>query len=407
MGNTFGACRKGGVADEQLCTVLRCIPNKIGSFGCLYSFQHSDICEFWDLFGDFLDVVEYSSDERTECSKHDVEALRKALCSNEFSVKVFHLQNKSKSPEESFAEEVSKLRIISNDVFPNRKALMKYTTLRSIDLPTKKNCFAFGIHINNRTELSFKISTGTNAREEHTTYSVYFVLTTACALSLDSFIKEKKHNEIIKRIENPVESLKNDVTSALQIIHEKGYVHRDIKPDNIVYCLDTNSFKLIDFGLMAKAGSIKCAGTYAYMSKTFIKTICRELIRKTLNNKEIEEDVLESLLSDSKAKKERLFEKYTGTDFDTRELHDKVFTPGRDDVEDIDRANDMYALLLSAELFERTIPLSEGGGGEAMKNGVKDGVVKYNGRMYTIAYGSRGGAYIVVGKEKRKHYIKT
>lgn len=51
-----------------------------------------------------------------------------------------------------------------------------------------------------------------------------------------------------------------ELTAVLQLIHEKGHVHRDIKPDNILFTED-RVIKLTDFGVANTGG-----GTFAYMS---------------------------------------------------------------------------------------------------------------------------------------------
>ena len=43
-----------------------------------------------------------------------------------------------------------------------------------------------------------------------------------------------------------------DVTRGLIYLHHIGYIHNDIKPDNVVYTNETKYFQLIDFGLSTK-----------------------------------------------------------------------------------------------------------------------------------------------------------
>lgn len=43
-----------------------------------------------------------------------------------------------------------------------------------------------------------------------------------------------------------------DVTYGLVYMHNRGYIHNDIKPDNVVYNDDTQIFDIIDFGLAEK-----------------------------------------------------------------------------------------------------------------------------------------------------------
>jgi len=43
-----------------------------------------------------------------------------------------------------------------------------------------------------------------------------------------------------------------EILQALDFIHTKDYIHRDIKPDNLMYDQTTGKIKLIDFGLSVK-----------------------------------------------------------------------------------------------------------------------------------------------------------
>ncbi|RMC08323.1 hypothetical protein DUI87_14564 [Hirundo rustica rustica] len=46
-----------------------------------------------------------------------------------------------------------------------------------------------------------------------------------------------------------------DVLEALAFLHQKGYVHADLKPRNILWSAEEECFKLIDFGLSFKEGN--------------------------------------------------------------------------------------------------------------------------------------------------------
>ena len=52
-----------------------------------------------------------------------------------------------------------------------------------------------------------------------------------------------------------VPSFLRQVVSAAQFLHEKGIVHRDIKPDNLLLDLDGH-IKLSDFGLVKNLAQV-------------------------------------------------------------------------------------------------------------------------------------------------------
>ncbi|XP_070764350.1 serine/threonine-protein kinase Kist isoform X2 [Enoplosus armatus] len=52
-----------------------------------------------------------------------------------------------------------------------------------------------------------------------------------------------------------VQHCARDILEALAFLHREGYVHADLKPRNILWSADDESFKLIDFGLSFKEGN--------------------------------------------------------------------------------------------------------------------------------------------------------
>ena len=79
---------------------------------------------------------------------------------------------------------------------------------------------------------------------------IYLIPQTLCIGDLKS----------IKNIEINIQSVYDNISSAVKELHKKGYVHRDIKEENIVKCGDT--YKLIDYGFCAEANTITDGDLY-------------------------------------------------------------------------------------------------------------------------------------------------
>ena len=45
-----------------------------------------------------------------------------------------------------------------------------------------------------------------------------------------------------------------ELAALLNILHEQGQVHRDLKPGNVLLMLQSQVWRLIDFGIVAEAG---------------------------------------------------------------------------------------------------------------------------------------------------------
>lgn len=93
--------------------------------------------------------------------------------------------------------------------------------------------------------------------------------------SLDSYI----HRRGGRLPEYEVRHFACLLTKALALIHSKGYVHCDIKPDNILVSLPSSlvpaCIKIADFGLAKKTGrKVGARGTNRYMSPESVKGRC-------------------------------------------------------------------------------------------------------------------------------------
>lgn len=77
----------------------------------------------------------------------------------------------------------------------------------------------------------------------------------------DFFKKRPSEKDVLKII--------YDISNALRIIHRNGFIHRDIKPDNIM--ISNGNYKLIDFGLaLSISGPKTKEGFVPYKSPEFL-----------------------------------------------------------------------------------------------------------------------------------------
>lgn len=81
-----------------------------------------------------------------------------------------------------------------------------------------------------------------------TTDEQYLVMEYLPGLGLNHLIKTKS-----ERLKGNRTRLCRDIAEALSVVHEAGYIHRDVCPRNFICGKDAKSIKLIDFGLTVPA----------------------------------------------------------------------------------------------------------------------------------------------------------
>jgi serine/threonine protein kinase len=98
-------------------------------------------------------------------------------------------------------------------------------------------------------------------------------------IKFHKFVNDR-HNPYILSVKPRMRSLIDQIASSLEYVHSKGWVHRDIKPDNVLVN-GSGEVRLIDFALAVRSASplVKrffrskraIAGTRSYMSPEQIR----------------------------------------------------------------------------------------------------------------------------------------
>lgn len=90
------------------------------------------------------------------------------------------------------------------------------------------------------------------------------------AVAMTLFCDSIQNKHIRESITMPeIFKMGKQVTSSLKILHKFGYIHRDVKTENIVFDCKKNSYSLIDFGL-AKKYKVQGSHIPLIMSSSFV-----------------------------------------------------------------------------------------------------------------------------------------
>jgi serine/threonine protein kinase len=253
--------------------IIECNKATTGKYGCFYTFVSEEdgenTCK-WLHTLDFT-VRNYSNDDAgVAMSPSSSSTLRNALCSanDRVSIKAFHVMNVERERDmilkQKFLQEVKQIRIMRDEVY-SKSEFTKWSTIKEIMFHNGESGFAFGITPNKRnTKIQIKV-------QQHETdklinlAELYFITVSPCENSIDALFNTDWIHSI------NINTLFTDIKTSLDMIHAKNYVHRDIKPQNIVYCPnDIIKYKLIDYGFVNKAGGQLLTGTPYYMGTPFL-----------------------------------------------------------------------------------------------------------------------------------------
>lgn len=67
-------------------------------------------------------------------------------------------------------------------------------------------------------------------------------------MDLTAFMREKQKKESRRLHEDEIKAIMKQILSGLDYLHSKGYLHRDVKPENFIINEKTLEVKMIDFG---------------------------------------------------------------------------------------------------------------------------------------------------------------
>lgn len=69
--------------------------------------------------------------------------------------------------------------------------------------------------------------------------------------------------EYLKRPRRPIEviAMVEALAELLTMLHANGRVHRDIKPDNVLWLTTSTTWRLMDMGITVPAGAVLCSCT--------------------------------------------------------------------------------------------------------------------------------------------------
>ena len=170
--------------------------------------------------------------KKIKMTSNEVDAFMSSLTNDP----VFRTMVAKEMHETSFFEEELKMNDRVLRAYGNERAT-EFTTLRSVEIAGKH---IVGIRVPSN--------------------NLHYTLQNRCQIPLDKF-KFKEASEVREFV--------RDIMDSFEILHGAGYLHADVKRDNMIYCesgLEGRKYRLIDWGASTSVERMKkgyLGGTYA------------------------------------------------------------------------------------------------------------------------------------------------
>lgn len=277
---------------NSTCINITCEKGKKGSYGCIYTLTPDeiniirDILEsrnvrfyYYTLTLNGIEEHEYLLDPDEQRREGQINSIISILSNN--SIKVFHKINQN--TYKRYNEELTNIGVILEKICDNNKEeFEKWTTYREVSLDGQP------IYGYSFQPISGKASITIQNTTLKDTDKLYCIPQYKCGGDIISYLNDKRSYQGDTNFN--FTNLQTDLLTFIKKLFAKGYVHRDIKLENIVYCkgLD-NAFRFIDFGFLHKAGDLNymehIIGTPDYMSRPYLEKCLMKKIEYIKNNK--------------------------------------------------------------------------------------------------------------------------
>lgn len=237
---------------DDVCPILQCGNN--GSFGCIIDIQNVNVKFLANIRNNpqRTKIALYKGfetpDDRKMLHGDDKITFINALCDKKIpGFKLFF----NKDAITAFADEMKAYNLLVRKRIGTEHHT--YFDLKEVD--PSFNSYA-GAYIRLRdTQFNIKTKTDGTKHLDH----IYIIF--------QSFCNAKENTDIQTRLTK----IYSDISTSLKELHNKGLVHRDIKPDNIMLCGE--QYKLLDYGFASDLDVLSQTNLYEDFTGTLEYTI--------------------------------------------------------------------------------------------------------------------------------------